>query len=138
MNTLSKHNSYQQFIHANQNTETGMTAREQLNSRPNIDDVVCHYLDGETLKKALHFIDNLYSNGMKIRWSDVNVWSVHYRRKHICDVAIERGVLKVHQISAVAETQRDQDVYDTESMMNMLSILRNSLSGHREAYAVSH
>ena len=118
--------------------KAGMTAQEQLISRPGINDVVCHYLDGETLKKALHFIDNVYADGMKIKWSNVNVWSVHYKRKHICDIAIERGVLKVHQISNNTDAQNAQFVYDTESMKRVTSVLRNVLFGNQEIYQASH
>jgi len=131
-------NPYAQIAQTNKIMDTEMKAHEQHAARPKIDDVICHYLDGETLKKALQFIDNLYSNGMKIKWNDVNVWSVHYRFKHICDIAIERGALKVYQISNSDNIQKDQFVYDTESMKNMMSILRNSLVGHQKAYQASH
>ena len=120
------------------NPKAGMTAQEQLISRPKIDDVVCHYLDGETLKKALHFIDNVYSDGMKIKWNNVNVWSVHYKFKHICDIAIERGVLKVHQISNNADARNTQFVYDAESMKRVTSVLRSVLFGNQEVYQASH
>ena len=137
MKTKITNNPYSLIMQAN-GSEVGMTAQEQLLSRPEIDDVVCHYLDGETLKKALQFIDNVYSGGMKIKWSNVNVWSVHYRFKHICDIAIERGVLKVHQISNNTDVQNTQFVYDTESMKRVTSVLRSVLFGNQEVYQASH
>jgi len=71
--------------------ETKHTGPEQVSARPDIDDVICHLLDGNALKDALVFIDNIRANRMKIRWSSVNVWSVHYKRRHLCDIRLEKG-----------------------------------------------
>ena len=79
--------------------ETRYLSAEQVSARPEIDDVVCHLLDGDVLKDALIFIDNVRANRMKIRWSSVNVWSVYYKHMHVCDIRLEKGSWSVSQIS---------------------------------------
>lgn len=115
----------------------GMTAQEQRIERPNIEDVVCHYLDGDTLKGALAFINNVYVNKMKIRWVDVNAWTVHYRWKHICDIVIEKGVLKVQYVQHYVP-EEDHYVHDAESMMNLITTLRSAVVGPQKAYSAAH
>jgi len=79
--------------------ETRHLSAEQVNAHPEIDDVVCHLLEGNELKDALIFIDNVRANRMKIRWSAVNVWSVYYKHMHVCDIRLEKGSWSVSQNS---------------------------------------
>lgn len=55
-----------------------------------VDDVVCHYLDGEMLKNALVFIDYVRASKMKIKQSSANVWSVKCRGKHVLNIMVNQ------------------------------------------------
>ena len=79
------------------NDKTRYLSTEQVNARPEIDDVVCHLLEGDALKDALIFIDNVRANRMKIRWSSVNVWSVYYKHMHVCDIRLEKDSWSLSQ-----------------------------------------
>ena len=79
--------------------ETRHLSAEQVIARPEIDDVVCHLLEGDALKDALIFIDNIRANRMKIRWSSVNVWSVYHKHTHVCDIRLEKGSWSASQVS---------------------------------------
>jgi len=79
--------------------ETRHSSIEQVNARPEIDDVVCHLLEGDALKDALILIDNVRANRMKIRWSSVNVWSVYHKHMHVCDIRLEKGSWSVNLFS---------------------------------------
>ena len=107
-------------------------AHEQIQARPKIDDVICHQLDGETLKEALFIIDNIREHKMKIKWSSVNVWSVRYRRKHVCDIKIENDSLHIGQVSGVLAIKVTNMAYDHESLNRLIEALRDSISGAQE------
>jgi len=117
--------------------ETKHTSTEQVSARPNIDDVVCHLLDGDALKDALVFIDNLRANKMKIRWSSVNVWSVHYKHKHVCDIRLEKGSWSVSQISEHINTQEDYFLYSAERMILLSHALEDSIARDKQLLKVS-
>ena len=116
------------IVQDNYKKETAYTAQEQINDKPAIDDVICHYLDGEALKEALFIIDNIYSNKMKIKWSSVNVWSVWYKRKHACDITIENGSLKIGNVSDIFATRVKYMTYDLENMKRLVDALRNAVT----------
>jgi len=107
-------------------------AHEQLEAKPVIDDVICHYLDGETLKEALFIIDNIREHNMKIKWSSVNVWSVSYKRKHVCDLRIENNSLHIGQVSGVLAIRVTNMSYDRESLNRLIEALRDSITGKQE------
>ena len=109
------------------------SAYRQLMNRPEIDDVICHYLDGETLKEALIVIDNIRAGGMKIRWSSVNVWSVLYKRRHVCDIILSNGKWSIHQVCEYNNTCECYKSYDPESMKRLIGALRDSLIGAHTA-----
>jgi len=67
-------------------------------TRPKIDDVICHYLDGSTLKNALSFIQYIRDSKMKIKWSSVNVWKVSYKRKRVMDIRLTDGAFGVRLV----------------------------------------
>ena len=117
--------------------ETKHTSPEQVSARPNIDDVVCHLLEGNALKDALVFIDNIRANRMKIRWSSVNVWSVHYKHKHVCDIRLEKGSWNVSQISEHINTQEDYFPNSSERMIWLSRELKDSITEDRQLLKVS-
>jgi len=116
--------------------ESEQTAYEQLESRPEIDDVICHYTDGDALKDALFVIDNIRDNDMKIKWFSPNVWSVQYRRKHVCDLRIENGSLSIGPISEVLVTRVADISYEMEKIEQLINALRNSMTVTQKAYAL--
>ena len=117
--------------------ETKYTSPEQVSARPDIDDVVCHLLEGNALKDALVFIDNIRASKMKIRWSSVNVWSVHYKHKHVCDIRLEKGSWSVSQISEQINTYEDYFPYNAERMIWLSRALRDSIKEDKRLLKVS-
>ena len=117
--------------------ETKHTSPEQVSARPDIDDVVCHLLEGNALKDALVFIDNIRANRMKIKWSSVNVWSVHYKHKHVCDIRLEKGSWSVSKISEQINTQGEYFPNNSERMIWMSRALRDSITENQRPLKVS-
>jgi len=129
MNTLDTTGMYYTGIMPDtENYETKPLAHEQLKSRPKIDDVICQYLEGESLKEALIVINNVRAGRMKIKWSSVNTWSVHYRRKHVCDIRLENGSWSIRQVCEYINTCKCYMSYDPESMKRLISALRDSIT----------
>ena len=120
-------------IFINSKEETDFTAPQQVNSKPVIDDVICHYLEGEALKEALFIIENIYSFNMKIKWSSVNVWSVWYKRKHTCDIAIKNDSLIIGNVSDIFATRVKYMTYDFENMKRSIYALTNAIVEPQEA-----
>jgi len=112
---------------------TKPTYHEQLDTRPAIDDVICHYVDGKALKDALFIVDNIREHKMKIRWTAVNVWTVQYKRKHVCDLRIENGTLRIGQVSGILATRVTNMSKNTENMEWLIDALRNPVAGTQEA-----
>ena len=117
--------------------ETKHTSPEQVSARPDIDDVICHLLEGNALKDALVFIDNIRANRMKIRWSSVNIWSVHYRHKHVCDIRLEKGSWSVSQISERINTRVDYFPNNSERMIWLSRALKDSITEDQQLLKVS-
>ena len=125
-------------ISTNKKTDAPAT-KDQLRTRPGIDDVICHNLDGNALKEALFVIDNIRENNMRIKWSSVNVWSVQYRRKHVCDLRIEKDTLSIGPVNDVLATRVRNMSYTHENIEQLIGALRNSISGVQEpSFAPSH
>ena len=116
--------------------EQELLAPEQATSRPKIDDVICHYLDGENQKDAFFVIDNIRENKMKIKWSSVNTWSVSYKRKHVCDLRISKDYLTIGPVSEVLAIRVKNMSYNRENMKRLVDALRSSITGPQEAYAM--
>ena len=106
--------------------ETRYLSTEQVSARPEIDDVVCHLLEGETLKDALIFIDNVRANKMNIRWTAVNVWSVYLKHTHVCDIRLESGSWSVSQISKHINARKDHTPGSSECMIWLVRDLKDS------------
>ena len=106
---------------------------EQVDGRPKIiDDVICHYLDGPALKEALFVIDNIREHKMKIKWSAMNVWSVWYKRKHVCDLRIDKDSLHIGPVSDVLAIRITNMSYDHDSLNRLIGSLRDSIAGVAE------
>ena len=116
----------------NDTAKAMIQAHAQLEARPAIDDVICHYLDGEALKEALFIIDNIREHKMKIKWSSVNVWSVSYKRKHVCDLRVDNNSLHIGQVSGVLAIRVTNMSYDRESLNRLIEALRDSITGKQE------
>ena len=108
----------------------------QEKSRTSIDSVICHQLDGSALKEALFIIDNIEENRMKIRWSSPNVWSVHYGRKHVCDLSIKDNSLVIGQLSEALITRVKDKSRNKENMMQLIDAMLNAMPREQEAYAL--
>jgi len=109
--------------------ETAVQAGEQTVTRPKIDDIVCHCLDGDTLKDALFIIDNIREHNMKIKWSSINTWSVQYKRKHVCDLRIENSSLRIGHVNDILATRVTKMSHDPERMQRLIETLRDSMTG---------
>ena len=106
---------------------------EQVDNRPKIiDDVICHYLDGQALKEALFVIDNIREHNMKIKWSTVNVWSVWFKRKHVCDLRLDKDSLHIGPVNDVLGIRITNMSYDHDSLNRLIEALRDSIAGTRE------
>jgi len=116
--------------------EQELLAPVQATSRPKIDDVICHYLEGEKEKDAFFVVDNIRDNKMKIKWFSPNTWAVTYRRKHVCDLTIANGILNIGPVSEVLATRVKNMSYNKENMKRLVDALTSSITGPQEAYAI--
>jgi len=111
---------------------------KQANTRPDINDVVCHTLDGNALKDALFVIDNILENKMKIKWSSVNTWAVRYRFRHVCYLKIEKDSLSIGPVNDVLATRVKRMSHNQENIVHLIETLRDSMTGAKEALVLSH
>ena len=127
------------LLKLNRENETNKSsAQEQVAARPDIDDVICHCLEGGALKDALFIIDNIRENKMKIKWSSVNVWSVRYKRKHVCYLSIKNNALNIGKVNGVLSIRVTDMSYDAESLKRLIKSLRDSIACMQEAeYALT-
>ena len=115
------------------NEITNSTAHDQIMTRPGIDDVICHCLDGNTLKEALYIIDNIREHKMKIKWSSINVWSVRYKRKHVCKISIKNDALHIGKVNSILAIRVTDMSFDKESLKRLIMSLRDSIAYPQEA-----
>lgn len=60
---------------------------QQKNTKPNIEDVIGDFLEGDALRNAMNFITFLRENNMNPRWSSANAWRVTGKKsKEICAI----------------------------------------------------
>jgi len=111
---------------------------KQASTKPDINDVICHKLDGDALKDALFVIDNIRENKMKIKWSSVNTWAVKYRLKHVCNLKIEKDSLSIGPVNDVLATRVKRMSNNQESIAQLIDALRDSMTGQKEAFVLSH
>jgi len=115
--------------------EETQTPTGQMDSKPSIDNVICHSLDGSALKEALFVIDNIRENKMKIKWFSVNVWTVRYKGRYVCDLRIENDTLVIGQISGVLATRVKQMPHSSENVERFINALRASVTNGQAAYS---
>jgi len=121
--------------------DTAPTAAEQVEKKHKIDDVICHSLDGDALKEALFVIENIRENKMKIKWFSVNVWTVRYKGRYVCDLRIENDSLVIGEITGVLTTRVRTMPHSRENVERFINALRESvtagqITGQR-AYAIN-
>ncbi|MCL2079885.1 MAG: hypothetical protein FWH17_08615 [Oscillospiraceae bacterium] len=105
---------------------------DQKDTKPEIEDVICQYLDGNTLKNALDFISYIHASKMKIKWSAANVWSVKYKNKRVLDIIVRNDAWRVrlaydHIAPGIFITKGE-----AEYIKALVGTLKNSMSGHLE------
>ncbi|MDR2600209.1 MAG: hypothetical protein LBC73_08035 [Oscillospiraceae bacterium] len=101
-----------------------MPLHEQEDLRPEIDDIVCQYLDGDTLKDALTFIDYIRSNKMKIKWYRVNVWSVMYKNKRVLDIILNNNSWNVRLIYDHVGSRKGFTHFDVEKIKRVVGKMK--------------
>ena len=122
-------NHKEEMIHQSYNQST---------TKPGINDVICHKLDGDALKDALFIIDNILENKMKIKWSAVNTWAVKYKHKYVCDLKIKNDNLVIGPVNDVFATRVKQMSHNQESIVHFIETLRDSITGAKESFVLSH
>jgi hypothetical protein len=109
------------------------TVQEQILTKPDIDDIICHYLDGNILKDALNFIEHIRNTKMKIKWSSFNVWSVRFKRKHVMDIRVAESGMSVRLVYNHIHTGRGfVSQSDLEAVKMLMGSLTRSTSQIRE------
>ena len=132
MNQLVQNDIDTHFVLYKKHMASCHMAQDQLDNKPMIDNVICHYLDGEALKDAMFIIDNIREHNMKIHWSSVNTWTVQYKRKHVCDLKIDKNSLHIGPVSGVLAIRVTDMSYDHESLHRLIEALRDSIKGGQE------
>ncbi|MCL2249487.1 MAG: hypothetical protein FWC13_09465 [Oscillospiraceae bacterium] len=99
--------------------------KNQTHTKPQIDEVVCHTLEGDTLKDALNFIDNIRASKMKFEWSAINVWSVHRGFKHIMDVKVANGTWNITLLLDHAKSENLYSGAEMEGVRKLVNSLRS-------------
>ena len=120
-----------------ENEDRNYDPRRQTYTKPEIDEVVCHTLEGDTLKDALNFIDNIRASKMKIEWSSINVWSVHRGFKHIMDIRVASNTWNITLLLDHAESGEAYISGEMERVRKLITALKNSVSSQREAQYAS-
>ena len=111
---------------------TYIPAVMQKKTKPPIEDILCQYLDDESLKQALYITNNIHEHNMIIKWKSCNVWTVKYKRKHVCDLKIEKGALHIGEVSGVLAIRVTNKSYDRDSINRLIGSLKNSIASTQE------
>ena len=106
-----------------------MSSENQERHRPNIETAICQTLEGNAQKEALFIIDNIRDNKMKIKWSSVNVWTVKFRGRHVCDLTVVHGSLRIGHVSDVLATRVNRMSNDFEQAKRFMDAIANSTAG---------
>lgn len=62
---------------------------EQKSTKPNIEDIIGKFLEGDELKNAMEFVLFLRKNNLNPRWSSANSWRVVGKKsKEICSIQL--------------------------------------------------
>ncbi|MCL2222109.1 MAG: hypothetical protein FWC20_07670 [Oscillospiraceae bacterium] len=111
--------------------------KRQPDIKPEIDEVVCHTLEGDNLKDALNFIDNIRASRMKIEWSSINVWSVYRGFRHVMDIKVANNSWSITLLLDHAKSRRAHFSSETEGVRKLINSLRNSVGSQRETQYAS-
>ena len=68
-----------------------LSRKEQEKIKPQVEDIVNVYLDGDTRKNALDFIKFIKVNGFTFNWGGINTWYADYKKKCICMFKLHSG-----------------------------------------------
>ena len=61
----------------------------QREIKPKIEDLLSHYLDGETFEAASDFARYMQTNKMTLRWAGIhNAWKAAYKGKPVCYIRL--------------------------------------------------
>jgi len=63
-------------------------SKEQLKTKPKVEDVMNEILDGDILKNALDFVAYLRENKMNPKWTATNAWWVDYKGKRLVSIRV--------------------------------------------------
>lgn len=75
-------------FHMPEKTIAGLL-EEQKKTKPQIEEIIGGFLDGDELKNAMDFVAFLRANNMNPRWSSTNSWRVTGKRsKEICNIQL--------------------------------------------------
>ena len=55
--------------------------QQQKMTKPQIEVVINEYLDGDEQTAALDFVAWLRTNGLPLKWSGLNAWTLNYKGK---------------------------------------------------------
>jgi len=110
-----------------ENNSAKMSAFDQEENRPEIDTIICQNLDGVALKNALFIVDNIRENKMKIKWSSVNVWTVTFRGRHVCDLTVMHNALRIGHVSDILATRVKRMTNDFEYTKRFVDAFTSSM-----------
>jgi len=74
---------------------------------------------------------------MKIKWFSVNVWTVRYKGRYVCDLRIENGSLVIGEISGVLATRVKSMPHSQENVERFINALRDSVTAGQSVYAAN-
>jgi len=60
----------------------------QKHTKPKIEDVIPHYLEGALKRTMLDFVAYACANKMPVRWASANRWKAMYKSKVICWICL--------------------------------------------------
>lgn len=136
MYELSTHTVFTTMLQAEEDRKFG-NQRWQIHTRPEIDEVICNTLEGNTLKDALNFIDNIRASKMKIVWSSTNVWSVYRGFKHVMDIKVANNTWSITLLLDHAKSDGAYISGEMEGVRKLIYSLKNSVGNQREAQYAS-
>jgi len=115
------------------NEDSWENPRTQNHTKPDIDEAVCHTLEGDALKEALNFIDNIRASKMKIEWSSVNVWAVYRGFSHVMDIQVANNTWNITLLLNHATSGASYFSSEREGVRRLINSLKNSVGHQREA-----
>jgi len=127
MNTEYTTRIFNAFTIEANNGSIKLSANEQRKYRPQIDEIICQDLEGYALKEALFIVDNIRENKMKIKWSAVNVWKVKFRGRHVCDLTVVHGALRIGHVSDILAKRVKYMSNDFEYTRRLVDAISNSM-----------